>query len=71
MIYTYLIKYNGIDGFGSIEFCAKSKKEAIGLFEKWCIEDNGMTKPKPVNFIEIVYNEEDAIEYGLDYGLMC
>lgn len=45
MIYTYLIKYDGIDGFGSIEFCAKSKKEAIGLFEKWCIEDNGMTKP--------------------------
>lgn len=29
-----------------------------------------MTASIHVNSIEIVYNEEDAIEYGFDYGLM-
>lgn len=31
MIFTYLIQYDGIDGFGSVDFCAESKNEAINI----------------------------------------
>lgn len=33
MISTYLIRYDSVDGFGSIDFCAENKKEAISLFD--------------------------------------
>jgi hypothetical protein len=63
MVYTYLIQYDGIDGFGSIEFCAENKKEAISLFNQWCVEDNKMPTLVPFKSIEIIYNYDDAEEY--------
>lgn len=29
MIFTYLIQYDGIDGFGSVNFCAESKMRQL------------------------------------------
>jgi len=69
MIYTFHIKYNGIDDFGNIEFCAETKNDAIVLFAEWCIMDNKMQEPGYIESIEVVYNEEDAKEYGKKYGL--
>lgn len=68
MIFTYLIQYDGIDGFGSIDFCAENKKEAISLFNQWCVDDNKMLAPVPIKSIEIIYNDDDAQEYGDEYG---
>ncbi|MDD6072466.1 MAG: hypothetical protein PUC12_16890 [Clostridiales bacterium] len=67
MIFTYLIQYEGGDNFGSIEFCAQTKNEARKLFNDWCIIDNKMNVPVVPKSIEIVYNEEDALEYGDNY----
>lgn len=69
MIYTYLIQYDGIDGFGSIDFCAENKKEAINLFNQWCVDDNTMLAPVPIKSIEIIYDDDDAEEYGNEYGV--
>ena len=67
-IFTFSIEYDGFDKFGNIEFCAKSKSEAINLFNNWCINDNHMTSPIPIINITTVYNEYDANEYGDLYG---
>ena len=67
MIFTYLIKYDGIDDFGSIEFCAESRNEAINLFNQWCVDDNKMSTPVPIKSIETIYNDDDAKEYGDEY----
>jgi len=67
MISTYLIRYDGVDGFGSIDFCAENKKEAISLFNKWCVGDNKMSAPVPIKSIETIYNDNDAEEYGDEY----
>lgn len=69
MIYTFLIWYSGIDDFGSIEFCAETKENAITLFNEWCIIDNKMQVPGIIENIEVVYNEKDAKEYEERYGL--
>lgn len=69
MIFTYLIQYDGIDRFGSIEFCAENKKEAISLFNQWCVDDNKMSAPVPIKSIEIIYNDDDAEEYGVKCGI--
>ena len=68
MIFTYLIQYDGIDGFGSVDFCAESKNEAINLFNQWCVANNKIMKPVSIKNIEIIYNESDAQEYGDRYG---
>lgn len=67
-IYTYRVNYDDIDGFGSIEFCAENKNEAIQLFNQWCIIDNKLHTLIKINSIEIVYNSEDAKEYAGNYG---
>ena len=67
MISTYLIRYDGIDGFGSIDFCAGSRNEAIRLFNQWCVDDNKMPAPVPIKSIETIYNDDDAEEYGDEY----
>ncbi len=67
MLSTYLIKYSGIDDYNSIEFCASSRDEAIELFNQWCIIDNKMSEPVPLDSIEIVYNRYDKLEYGKIY----
>ncbi len=69
-IFTYLIRYNGIDEFGSIEFCVKNRKEAVELFREWCINDMGTDNVAAIKSIETVYNEHDAIEYGKEYNMM-
>lgn len=69
MIYTYLIQYDGFDGFGSIDFCAENRKEAINLFNQWCVNDNKMPAPVPIKSIETIYNDDDAEEYGDEYGV--
>ena len=68
MIYTYKLLYDGLDDYGCIQFCAKTKEEAICLFNSWCIEDNGLKESIPITAIEVVYNEDDAMEYGSKYG---
>lgn len=68
MISTYLIRYDGIDGFESIDFCAESRNEAIILFNQWCVDDNKMSAPVPIKSIETIYNDNDAEEYGSKYG---
>lgn len=68
MISTYLIRYDGIDGFESIDFCAGSRNEAINLFNQWCVDDNKMSASVPIKSIETIYNDDDAEEYGDEYG---
>lgn len=68
MISTYLIQYDGIDGFGSIDFGDENKKEAISLFNQWCVNDNNMLAPVPIKSIEAIYNDDDAEEYGVKYN---
>ena len=69
MVLTYLIEYDGIDDFGSIQFCVESKSEAHALFREWCITDNKMKTPIEPNYIKVVYNEQDAEEYGSHYSV--
>ena len=69
MFFTYLIRYSHVDEFDNIEFCAKSQKEAIKLFNNWCIEDCKLIIPVPIESIEVIYDEDDALEYGAEYGL--
>ena len=68
LFYTFEITYDCLDDFGSIQFCANTKAEAIQLFNDWCIKDNNLQEPAPSKSVEVVYNEEDAMEYGLKYG---
>lgn len=67
-IFTFSIEYDGLDNFGTIEFCAKTQSEAIELFKNWCMVDNHLTSPIPIINITVVYNESDAAEYGDRYG---
>lgn len=46
------------------QFCAKTEDEAIMLFEDFCADER--IDPQEVN-IDIVYDEDDAKEYGDDY----
>ena len=68
MIYTFEIGYDGLDNYGIIQFRAYSQFEAVQLFNAWCIEDNCLKVPIPIKSIKVVYNEKDAMEYGLKYG---
>lgn len=67
-IFTFEIVYNGNDGYNNIQFCAKTKSEAIILFYTWCRQDNFMAKPFPICFTAVVFNQSDADEYGDEYG---
>ena len=55
--------------FENIQFCAENELEALNLFKEWCITDNKMNAPIEPNFIKVVYNEQDAEEYGSYYGV--
>ncbi len=67
MINTFEIFYDGIDEYGSIQFCASTKEEAILLFNNWCIIDNKLDEPCSILSMESVYNEEDKIFYDKLY----
>lgn len=45
-MYTYQFNYSSsVDGFGTIQFCSYTKKEATDLFESWQAE-NGYNIPE-------------------------
>lgn len=56
-------------GEDSTQFCASTFNEAEQLFKEWCYQDEKFV-PGTVGFYtyEVVYNEDDAKEYGENYG---
>lgn len=50
------------------QFCANNGTEAIALFNDWCKTDEHMDKPADITSVNIVFNQDDADEYGSDYG---
>lgn len=67
-IFTFRFYYDEpADDFGEIEFCAESFDEAYGLFKEWAIHDEGCPNPNYTD-CEVVYNADDAEEYGDEYG---
>lgn len=57
-MYTYQFNYSSsVDGFGTIQFCSYTKKEATDLFESWQAE-NGYNIPEYT--VQTVYNRADA-----------
>lgn len=66
-MFTFAISYDEtIDGFGIIQFCAQTKDEAITLFKEWCKTDL-KNENIDITKIEVIYNENDANEYGDEY----
>ena len=64
-MYTYQFNYSSsVDGFGTIQFCSYTKKEATDLFESWQAE-SGYNIPEYT--VQTVYNRADAEEYGAEY----
>ena len=54
-----------------IQFCAYDMQEAVNLFYDYCDDLNLSKEERPaIVSIEIVYNKEDAEEYGEAYGSM-
>lgn len=51
-----------------IQFCAETQLEAIRLFSDWALSDEKMKKVPKIDDIELVYNQNDADEYGDEYG---
>lgn len=68
-IYTFHYVYSEIlDGFGVIQFCAESRAEADKLFLDYQ-KDNHFTAQE--SECHIVYNPDDASEYGSRYWIQC
>lgn len=64
-MYTYEFTYGEeIDGFGSIQFCARSKREAEELFRDWQNDEGYEIADYEVTS---VYDADDAREYGKTY----
>ena len=61
---TYEFSWEIDDRFDATQFCAKTEDEAITLFEDFCADER--IDPTVVN-IDVVYDEDDAKEYGDDY----
>lgn len=53
----------------AFNFAQKTKIEAIRLFKEWCMQDNELLEPIQITSIQMVYNEDDAMEYGSRYGM--
>lgn len=69
-IFTFRFHFmNPNSGFDdATEFCAETQAEAERLFEMWAINDEHMSYVPSVNEIERVYQQDDADEYGENYG---
>jgi hypothetical protein len=71
-IYTFQFQYDGIDDFGSIQFCAKNQQEAEEFFQRWCIECHMKDEKPPETFgfnsVEVVHDDNDKDLYGDRYG---
>lgn len=66
MIYTYEFTYDeDIDDFGWIQFCGENLDEATELFTDW-VKENGYMIDEYC--VDKVYCQEDAAEYGDNYG---
>jgi len=66
-IFTFEITYEKkVDDFGTIQFNAYTKKEALELWENYCKDNFG--KKVSVISIEAVYEESDFRHYGDSYG---
>ena len=61
---TYEFSWEIDDQPDATQFCAKTEDEAITLFEDFCADER--IDPTEVN-IDVVYDEDDAKEYGDDY----
>lgn len=67
-IYTFEFTYdNPDDDFHSIQFCAESLAEAEKLFYGWAKGEGNWANPTYTN-CEVVYDADDADEYGDRYG---
>ena len=66
-IFTFEFQYDAeLDGYGTIQFCAKNKSEAEKLWKCYCTETFGEEiNPRK---IEVVYNKLDHECYGDSYG---
>jgi hypothetical protein len=67
-IFTFQFEYDGIDDFGTIEFCAKSREEAVGLFNEWCVYEAGLAEPIAFRSVQVIHDDDDKDEYGELYG---
>ena len=52
-----------------IQFCGETQLEAISLFSNWALCDDRMKQYPKITDIRIVFNQQDADEYGDEYGL--
>ena len=51
--------------YDETEFCSETESEAVKLFKQFCMDEFGIILPASM---AVVYNEEDALEYGDRYG---
>lgn len=74
MIYTYEFDFYVLDPdveketeWDATQFCAETEEEAEDLFRDFC-EENGFDWDNVYYSVEPVYDEDDAEEYGNEYG---
>lgn len=72
--FQYQFKFKNDSGFGSyngydeIQNCAYSLEEANELFWDFIHSEGYKEKDIDILDISVVYNEDDNLEYGVDYG---
>ena len=67
-IFTFEFEYRKDGTIEEIQFCSPSKEEASDLFDYWCLMDERVDNPYKVVSITPVWNDNDAMEYGDQYG---
>ena len=68
-VFTFKFTFTANGKEDSAEFCAHSVAEAERFFEEWFLNENeSNTGEIPFYEVEVVYNEEDADDYGNRYG---
>ena len=70
MFYTFefVFTHPATNKEDEIQFCAETLQEAVSLFETWCKADEKLDKT-PSFTVRMIYNAEDAEEYGENYGV--
>lgn len=73
-MYTFQYQFKSTNGFDSyswydeIQKCAYSLEEANELFWDFIHSEGYNVKDIDILDVSVVYNEDDALEYGVDYG---
>ncbi len=68
-IFTFEFEYRKDSGeVGEIQFCSATIEEASDLFDYWCLMDERVDNPYKIESINPVWNDDDALEYGDQYG---